>query len=191
MTVAEQTLTACLFVLYFMECTFWLRRDQHGFIRISKRGWKKHTVTPMSFTLLNRKPIVVDPLLFRAGFVRTSAAGTTGEERAFRRVGRRLDRLWLLMDLCRLQAFTLLVYLPTVMLLHRLELLWRVVLGLIIAIHIAVCVLGIRELHRLRKVHLATTALSLLCNPVGATRAMDVVSQALFERYSAIRSTKS
>jgi hypothetical protein len=191
LTFAEKTLTICLIALYFMECVFWLRPDQHGFVRTSRRTWKRHAVTPTSFTLLNRLPVVVDPFLLRAGFVRTVSAGTLSEERILRRIGYRLDRLWLLLDLCRLQTFTLLVYLPTVMLLHRLELLWRVVLGLIIVTHVAIAVLAICEIHRARKMNVVTTALSLLCNPLGATRAMDVVSQALFEKYSSTRSTKS
>jgi hypothetical protein len=190
LTVAERTLIACLIALYFTECVFWLRRDQQGFTRSSGSAWKKHVVTLMSFTLLHRRPVVVDPLLRRAGFVRTAPGGTIRDERVLRRVGRRLDRLWFLLDLCRLQALTLLVYVPVVMLLHRLELLWRVVLGLVITIHVAITVLAIRELRRARKANVMTTALSLLCNPLGATRAMDVLSQALFEKYSSRGSTR-
>lgn len=182
MTFAEQTLTACLFALYLVECVFWLRPDQHGFTR-GKRGWQKHSVTALSFTLLNRYPVVADPLLLRGGFVRTVSAGTD-EERMLRRVGRRLDRLWLLLDLCRLQAVTLLIYLPAIMFLHHLSFLWHLVLALVITIHVAICTLAIAELRQLKKPHMTTTALSLLCNPLGATRAMDVVGQALFDRYS-------
>lgn len=187
MTFVEKTLAACLFALYLMECIFWIRADQFGFTRSSRRAWQKHASTSMSFTLLNRRPLFADPLLLRPGFVRTTSVNPVQEARILLRVGRRLDRLWLLLDICRLQAFTLLVYLPTVMFLHRLDFLWRIVLGLVLVTHIAICTLSIRELRRLRKANFAAAAFSLLCNPLGATRAMDVLSQALFEKYSSTR----
>ena len=168
---------------YLMECVFWLREDQRGFTRSSKRAWRKNSVTPLSFTLLGRRPLVVDPLFLRPGFVRTGASVGKDEDRALRRVAHRLDRLWFLLDLCRLQALTLLVYLPAIMFLHRLELLWRFELGLVGATHAAISALAICELRRVKKRGMMTAAVSLICNPLGTTRAMEILSQALFERY--------
>jgi hypothetical protein len=181
----------CLFALYFLECLFWIRRDERAFTRSSDGLWKTCSVTPLSFTLLNRAPVLAAPLLLNPGFIRTSAAPQTDEARLLRRVARRLNKLWLLLALCRMQAFILLVYLPAVIFLHRLGFLWRLFVGLVIVFHLAIFVLAVHELCRVKKRGIYTTALSLACNPLGATRTLDVLSQAFFDRYSSIGAPRS
>jgi hypothetical protein len=182
MTHIETVFLCALFVLYVYDCVFWLAPDEQAFTRTAGHGWKTWRREPMSFTLLGRTPVLAAPLLVRPGFIRARGASTKDSERILHKVGRRLYALELLLVLCRTQAILLLIYLPALILLHRLDALWPYFLGVVLFVHILLCFFAIRALRRTQLDSWRTAATSIALNPLGATRAFDVISQALFDR---------
>jgi hypothetical protein len=169
--------------MYLYDCVYWLAPDEQAFTRTPGDGWKTWQRGPMSFTLLGRTPVLAAPLLVRPGFIRVRCAKDS--ERVLRKVGRRLNALELLLVLCRTQTILLLVYLPALILLHRLDALWPYFLGIVLFVHILLCILAIRPLRRSKSNSWRTAATSIALNPLGATRAFDAISQALFDHEKA------
>jgi hypothetical protein len=181
-THIETIFLCALFVMYLYDCVYWLAPDEQAFTRTAGDGWKTWQRQPMSFTLLGRTPVVAAPLLVRPGFIRARGASTKDSERILRKVSRRLYALELLLVLCRTQAVLLLLYLPALILLHRLEALWPYFLGVVLFIHILLCFFAIRALRHSQSNTWRTAATSIALNPLGATRVFDTISQALFDR---------
>jgi hypothetical protein len=184
-TVTETAFLCAIYALYASDCIYWLRPGEQGLTRASADGWNSHTIDSLSFTLAARRPLIVAPFLIRPAFVRTTL--TTGEPspRTLRKVARRLDRLHLLLTLCRCQAFLLLVYLPLLLVLHRLVAVWPLLLALLLVTHIALSAVAIRALRSANAVSWFTAASSIALNPLGATRALDILSQAFFDQEQA------
>jgi len=170
-----------LFIMYLYDCVYWLGPDEQAFTRTSSDGWKTWQRGPMSFTLLGRIPVVAAPLLVHPGFIRLRGADAANSQRILRKVGRRLNALELLLVLCRTQAILLLVYLPALILLHRLEALWPYFLGVVLLLHTLLCVFAVRVLRRSKSGSWRTMVSSIALNPLGATRVFDAISQALFD----------
>ena len=177
--------------MYLYDCVYWLAPDEQAFTRTSRDGWKTWQREAMSFTLLGRIPVLAAPLLIHPGFIRLRGASTKGPDRILRKVGRRLQALDLLLVLCRTQAILLLVYLPALLLLHRLDALWPYFLAIVLVIHLLLCLLAIGVLRRLKVTSWRTAATSIVLNPLGATRAFDAISQALFDHQRTAPSRKA
>jgi hypothetical protein len=190
LTNTETAFLCAIYGLYLSDCIHWLGRGDIAFTRLPGRHWKVSTVEPLSFTLAGRRPLVVAPLLGRPGFIRCPAA-VKPSPRDLRLVSRRLDRLDLLLTLCRLQAFLLLVNLPMLLFLHRLVAVWPMFLGLLLLLHIALCSLAICALRSANAQTWRTTAVSIALNPLGATRVFDALSQAFFDQQHAHRPRSS
>jgi hypothetical protein len=179
MTNIERALVGTLFALYLYECVFWLSLNQKGFTRTAGADWREWQIGPQSFTLAGRTPVLVSPLLARPGFIRS--AGAEPAARILRRVGKRLDALRLLSLLCRGQAFLMLVGVPVFIFLHLLAPFWPYLLALLLPIHLVLCISVIRVLRRNKTASLYSLVTSIVLNPLGATRALDIISQHFFE----------
>lgn len=171
-------LLAAVYAVYLLDCLVWLEPGKTGMTRTGQ-GWREHTVARLSFTLAGRRPLLVDPFLLRPGFVRPDAPPTP---RVLQRVSRRMEAQWLLLLLCRCQAVLLLVYLPLLLWLHRLIAVWPIYLAMLLLLHACICFFAARALRSAAAAHRGTTLASLVVNPVGATRILTVLSQALFEQ---------
>jgi hypothetical protein len=189
-TYIETAFLCALFVMYLYDCVYWLAPDEQAFTRTSGDGWKTWQREPMSFTLLGRTPVVAAPLLVRPGFIRARGTRTKDSERILRKVGRHLHSLELLLVLCRTQAILLLLYLPALILLHRLDALWPYFLGVVAFVHLLLCFFAVRALRRTKSGSWKTAATSIALNPLGATRSFDAISQALFDQAIQTRGIK-
>jgi hypothetical protein len=184
MASIESEVLAALFILYGFECLHWLRMDEEAFTH-SSTGWIRHCATPQSFTLLRRNPLLVDPFLIRPGFVRRkldTAAPANTTTFALQRVSVRMNALWWIEMQSRLQAIILLLYIPAVLLTHRLSQLWPVLLTVLLSNHVLLMVSLFFVLYRYKRTSIFTTAAPMLLNPLGATRIMETISQILFDR---------
>lgn len=177
-------LLAAVYGVYLLDCLVWLKPGDTAITRDAK-GWRTHTVAPLSFTLAGHQPLFADPFLIRPGIIRPSAAATP---RVLQRVAHRLDRQWILLFLCRAQAVVLLVYLPLLLWMHRLIAAWPVYLGMLLLLHVLICIFAARALRTASAAKRGTTIASLAVNPVGATRIFTPLTQALYEQ--AARSSK-
>jgi hypothetical protein len=177
-------LLAVLYLLYAMECIKWLAPGEQVFTRKSANGWAEHRPDEMSYKLLGRMPLLVDPLLFRPGFLRVKGSVPQARlrERALRRTAHRLNNLWITDLLCRLQAMLLLLYVPAVVALHRLSAMWPLLLGAILTNHVLLMVAFYIALRRFGCSRMLAAIGPLLLNPLGATRAMEALSQVIFDR---------
>lgn len=180
MTSIEVAFLCAIFALYLSECLHWVGSSEQAFTRLSARQWKTWRIDPLSFTLAGRKPVLAAPFLLRPGFIRTLLTDADAD-RTLRKVGRRLDRMVLLLTLCRAQAVLLLVYLPLLIVLHRLAAGWPIFLSVLLAVHVALSVIAIRTLRHSKAISWLTAAGSIALNPVGATRALDLLAQHLFD----------
>lgn len=181
MTHIETVFLCALFVMYLYDCVYWFAPDEQAFTRTSRDGWKTWQREPMSFTLLGRIPVLAGPLLVHPGFIRVRGISTKDSQRILRKVSRRLNALKLLLVLCRTQTILLLVYLPALILLHQLDALWHYFLGMVLLLHTLLCFFATRVLRRSKSSSWRTAATSIALNPLGATRAFDAISQALFD----------
>jgi hypothetical protein len=180
-THIETAFLCALFVMYLYDCVYWLAPDDQAVTRTSSDGWKTWQRGPMSFTLLGRIHVVAAPLLVYPGFIRLRGSNAKDSERILRKVSRRLNALELLLVLCRTQAILLLVYLPALILLHRLDALWPYFLGVVLLLHTLLCFSAVRVLRRSKSSSWRTMVYSIALNPLGATRVFDAISQALFD----------
>jgi hypothetical protein len=177
-----ETLFLCaIFALYLSDCVYWLGPDEQAFTRTSRDDWKTWQRGAMTFTLLGRAPILVAPLLVYPGFIRMRADAAL-HPRTLRKVTRRLNAMQFLLAICRTQAFLLLVYLPALIVFHRLITLWPYFLGLVLLMHGVLCFFAGRALRRSKSASWRTAAGSIVFNPLGATRVLDTISQALFDQ---------
>lgn len=179
MSSIEKLFLAVLYGLYLYDCVFWIAPGQQSYTRVSASEWKQWQREPLSFTLLGRLPVLSSPFLINPGFVRVTAAATA---RSLRMLAKRLNALYALLTLCRLQAFLLLVYTPVLLVLHRLASLWPWLLGSLMLSHVSLCYFAIRALRSAKPDAWLTPAASLLFNPLGATRAFDLIAQAYFDQ---------
>jgi hypothetical protein len=183
LTRIESELLIALAFLYVNECVYWIESHEQAFTR-SSRNWKSHDTGPLTFTLLNRVPVLVDPLILRPGFVRKRYVGgiVSGNlEHVLGKVGRRLDELWLLEMQCRFQAMLLLLFLPWIIWTHRLTVLWQPIGLLLLISHILLMVSYGLALRRHAPKRVISIAAPVLFNPLGATRLLDAISQVLFD----------
>lgn|GEM_PF-2619357 len=185
MTVTETAFLCAIYALYASDCIYWLRPGEQCLTRAPGDGWTPHTISPLSFTLAGRRPLIAAPFLIRPAFIRTTLAAGDPSPRTLRKIARRLDRLYLLLTLCRCQAFLLLIYLPLLLVLHRLVAVWPLMLSFLLVTHIALSAIAIRALRSANAASLLTSATSIALNPLGATRALDILSQAFFDQEAA------
>jgi hypothetical protein len=181
LTTIDIAFLCAIFALYLSDCIYWVEPGEQAFTRLPAQQWKAWRIEPLSFTLANRTPIVAAPFLLRPGFIRTPLTDAVNE-RTLRKVARRLDRMILLLTLCRAQAFLLLIYLPLLIVLHRLTAIWPLFLGVLMAVHIPLSIIAIQALRASKAISWLTAASSIALNPLGATRAFDAISQAFFDQ---------
>ena len=181
MTSIETAFLCAIFALYLSECLYWVGRSEQAFTRLAAQQWKVWRIAPLSFTLAGRTPVLADPLLLRPGFIRTPLTEGDPDERTLRKVARRLDRMVLLLTLCRAQALLLLVYLPLLVVFHRLTAVWPIFLSVLLAVHVSLSTIAIQALRRSKAITWLTAAGSIALNPLGATRALDLLSQHFFD----------
>ena len=174
-------LVGALYGMYVLECLHWLAPGEHAYTR-SRSGWNAHEVTPRTFTLQGRAPVWADPLLLHPGFIRTDAPPNARDPRQLRLVTRTLDRPWLLLSLCRTQAFVLLIYVPIIIVRHLLSALWPVVLALVLGLHLLSLTFAVVELRRTRTSTLFSQPLQLALNPLGCVRIFDILAQLRFSQ---------
>lgn len=178
MTHAELTLLAAVYFVYLVDCLVWLKPGETAYTRTAS-GWRAHTVERLSFTLAGRRPILADPLLLCPGFLRPS---TTPSPRTLSRITHRLNTQWMLLLLCRAQAILLLLYLPLLLWMHRLVAAWPFYIGMLLLLHILICIMAARALRSASAANRGTIIASLVVNPVGATRIFTPLSQSLCDQ---------
>ena len=182
MTRIEVELLGALFLIYAYECVHWIGPEAEAFTRASATEWKRHQRGPLSFTLLNKTPLLVDPLLLLPGYIQRQAQPSLSiPERALQRVAKRLNALWLLEMQCRIQAMLLLLFLPWVIWSQRLTTVWPSLAAALLISHLLMMVSFLFALRRYPWARRLSIAAPFFLNPLGATRLLEVVSQVSFE----------
>jgi len=187
MTTLNTELLVALYAIYANDCVHWVDSGAFGFTRASIFEWRSHSVSQFAFTLLGRRPLLVDPFLLLPGYVcvtsknRISDAAT---KRSLRKISIVLDRRWLLEAQCRVQAILLLLFFPWSIWTGRLSLLWR---SMAVALFLSHGLLLITFLFALRRHNIKrpfACVAPILINPLGAIRAQDLLSQLVFNTVS-------
>ncbi|HEY4354838.1 MAG TPA: hypothetical protein VGN16_03750 [Acidobacteriaceae bacterium] len=182
MTRPEVELLCALFLMYAYECVYWLAGDDQAFTRSRSGEWNRHVRTAMSFTLLQRVPVIADPLLLLPGFVRTKSVDSQERQttQALRRVTASLNAAWILELQCRVQAMLMFLFLPWVVWTHRLLPMWRPLTEVLVVSHLLLLVSLYLTLRRARIAKIASVMGPVILNPLGATRTMDLLAQTIF-----------
>ncbi len=190
MTSIEIAFLCAIFVLYLSYCIHWVGHNEQAFTRVSATEWKAWKIEPLSFTLAGKMPVIAAPFLIRPGFIRLPQTEALPDERALHKIAKRLDRMYFLLTLCRAQAFLLLVYLPLLIVLHRLSELWPIFVAILFIVHASLSFLAVSALRRSKAVSWLTAATSIVLNPLGATIALDAISQAFFHQEQTLHSSR-
>ena len=182
MTQIEVELLGALFLIYAYECVHWIGPEAEAFTWASATEWKRHQRGPLSFTLLNKTPLLVDPFLILPGYIRRQAQPSLSmPEHALQKVAKRLNALWLLEMQCRIQAMLLLLFLPWVIWSQRLTTVWPSLTIALVASHLLLMISFLFALRRYSWSRRLSIAAPFFLNPLGATRLLEVVSQVSFE----------
>lgn len=180
MNTAEIELLVALFAIYAYECIYWINTNEEAYTRSDRSAWKKHRPSSLSFTLLGRMPILVNPLLLRSGFLKRRDGNLPSEEE-LAKLSIYLDKFIFVDQVCRLQLFLLLVFIPWMTWNHKLESLWPYVTVTLLASHTCLISSLIFMLRNKPFRSVFSLVAPLLFNPLGATRALDVLSEFHFE----------
>ena len=181
MTRTETELLAALFLIYAYDCVHWIGPEDHAFTRSSIKDWKSHQRGPLSFTLLGKTPLLVDPFLFLPGYIRNKSL-SPAPDRVLHKVSRQLNRLWIIEMQCRIQAMLLLLFLPWIIWTHRLLYLWQTLSAVLVCSHLLLMLSFILALRCNSIAHPISCAAPVFFNPLGATRLLEVLSQGLFDK---------
>jgi hypothetical protein len=182
MTRIEVELLGALFLIYAYECVHWIGPEAEAFTRASATGWKRHQRGPLSFTLLNKTPLLVDPFLILPGYIQRQAEPSPAiPECALQKVAARLNALWLLEMQCRIQAMLLLLFLPWVIWSERLTTVWPSLTVALFCSHLLLMISFLFALRRYPWKRRLSIAAPFFLNPLGSTRLLEVVSQVSFE----------
>jgi hypothetical protein len=185
MTRTETELLSTLLVIYLHDCVYWLGPNDEAFTRSSSANWNTHISGAHSFTLLHKKPILVDPFLLLPGFIRVKTANAIHPtDRILRKVSKRLNRLWLIEAQSRVQALLILIFFPWIVWTGRLAMLWQNFLIALLINHAAFLISLSFVLRRNRLPGSANILLQVAANPLGAVRVLEVLSQRLFDQFS-------
>jgi hypothetical protein len=183
MTQTETSLIAVIYLIYLHDCVYWLSPDEVAMTRSSSTSWRPNAATALSFTLLGKRPLLVDPFLIRPGFVRLKLLSLPVPNRtnkALRALATRLDRWWILELQCQVQAMLLLFFLPAVIWTHRLAYGWKFFMLALLISHFLLCLSLWLAMRRCAVSKPFSLAAPFVLNPLGATRIIDALSQSLF-----------
>ena len=190
MTRIETELLAALFLIYAYDCVHWIGPEDRAFTRSSTRDWKSHQRGPLSFTLLGKTPLLVDPLLLFPGYIRIKSS-SPAPDRALRKVSKQLNRLWITEMQCRIQAMLLLLFLPWIIWTHRLLYFWQELSAILLCSHLLLMLSFFLALRRNSIARPMSFAAPMLLNPLGATRLLEVLSQGIFDKETSSMKTSA
>jgi hypothetical protein len=179
-------LIGAVYALYAYDCIHWLKEEDVGFTRGWSRDWRiwRHGLT--SFTLLGRRPCVVNLLPFFAGFacVREEELPDAEAMEILQELDRRLGGgSTALAVATSAEAAVMLLLVPAMFLTNAVHYAWQPLLALIVMTHAATAVLfvrGVRRWERSRHDRVMDLA-AILANPLSAIRSGDVLVQRAFD----------
>jgi hypothetical protein len=192
----EQALIATIWVVYLLGCLHWLSPGQVAYVCDRKGSWSAKRIDAKSYTLLGRMPLVRNPFSTKAGLVLlTEPIGAGVHERLFRMNGPALsaatrglrNRTKMLSLVARISAVYLLAILPGFVAMGLLELLWRQLLIMLLAVHLAVIAefwACTRLWRRVDGTSYTQTLISVCLNPLAGIRSADSISNWWFVRRS-------
>lgn len=189
----DSEVVGAVYLLYAYDCVHWLKEEDSGYTRGWSRDWRTWKHSTMSFTLLRRRPCIVNPLPFFAGFVRAREDEMPEAEAAkiLQEVDLRLGGSTAgLAVATSAEAAVMLLLVPAMFMTNVVHYAWQPLLALILMTHAATSVLFVRGVRRWEcsRHDLLTDVAAVLANPLSAIRGGDVLVQRAFD---AVRREKS
>jgi hypothetical protein len=175
-----------VYALYAYDCIHWLKEEEVGFTRGWSRDWRtwRHSIT--SFTLLSRRPCVVNPLPFFAGFASAKEDELPETEAAeiLQELDRRLGGSGTALAVATsAEAAVMLLLVPAMFLTNLVHYAWQPLLALIVMTHAATAILFVRGARRWEcsRHDRVMDLVAILANPLSAIRSEDVLVQRAFD----------
>jgi hypothetical protein len=193
MTRTEVELISLIYGLYAYECIHWLKPQERAFTRSSTKTWKTWKSSQLSFTLLNRRPCLVNVLPSLAGFAKCRDTELTEPKalallQKINRINRRPIKLLNLAASIETVIFLLII--PLTISTQHLRTSWIPLLTLALLSHAATVTLFWRSTRSAQRNTcsaqrdsqlLLKDLLSISLNPLSATRSGDLFTQRTFE----------
>jgi hypothetical protein len=186
MTRIDLELIGVVYGLYANDCIHWLKEDDVAYTRKLSGEWRQWKHNVRSFTLLRRRPCVVNPLPFVAGFACAKEAQLSDQQAAA--ILSELDRLvtqstaWL-RGATSAEAVVMLLVVPVMFVTQVVHYAWLPLLALILMSHAATAVLFYRHVRKWEgsKQDRVSDMLAICVNPLSAIRCGDVLERRAFE----------
>ncbi len=177
-------LVCVVYALYLFDCIHWIRIGEVAATRGFWTGWKFWKMDDLSFTLLGRMPVLVNPIDFRPGFVRLGSALAQDCETFVNMSDQDSDHIrgfsHSLTLCCGCGGVLFLVALPLIVQSGWLSFLWKPLLLMIGIMHTAIVAEFVRNSSEWRIIEPRTfwrTLVAVSLNPISALRAGDVLSE--------------
>lgn len=177
MLAVDKEICALLYAIYLSDCIHWLRRGEAVVTRGARGALKLTVNTGVGYLLLGRQPVLANPLDLRPGLaVAERSDGLL--EGAEAHVKENWNEYASLVALGYFLFFTLLIFLPTLLLLHILDATWRIVVLMLVFLWASVAIefhLSARKLQATRNANYNKEFISVLLNPLLAIRAASLL----------------
>ena len=183
MLIVERELAAVVYLLYAMDCIHWLKPGQVAMTRTLTQGWRTHACTTGSYTLLGRKPIVVQPFDLRPGFLILPDGLPAADRPRFLKklLRRQLEDIGIITFFSWLGALNLLLLLPALLAANVFERWWHIPTILAAAVHAAIGIEVFFQAAPWRRAYPGNfweQFVPLLLNPIAALRSGDILLRA-------------
>jgi hypothetical protein len=182
MISTEREILLALYALYLWDCIHWLSIEQVAFVRLSKR-WVRKQITPLSFTLLGRMPILRNPVSTTPGLIICSELDDPLDlpldtKRLRKRILLLRRELFPLSVCAGISATYLLLILPTLILMGGLVALWKLLALTFLLLHLLVVsefYIAGRQWREKAPKSFAETLIAICLNPLTAIRSADAL----------------
>lgn len=196
----DHLLIATLYGVYLVGCIHWIAPSQIALVEGTAIGWAQMKVSGSSYTLLNRMPLIRNPLSTRPGLaildeikaaaIKMGRGEAEGEKLIIEALTRGLRRRTQILTIVgSLSGANLLIALPAIIQLGWLAAFWRPILIGIVALHLLVVCEFFICTRRWRRTDSGTfypALISICLNPLSAVRSADLISNWMIGRRALI-----
>lgn len=180
---SEIQLVSLIYGLYFWECLQWLKHNEIAFIS-NRKAWVRRQRTTTSFILLDRMPLLRNPLSFSPGlFICDSECPDCSRETVpalYARLRLLRIRTRYLRINCAISGTYLLLTVPAILLSHLLPMVWKPLVVCLLVLHFFVVgeffIAASYWRHKDRE-SFFQALLSICINPIGALRSSDLIAK--------------
>jgi hypothetical protein len=180
----ERNLIYAVYALYLFDCIRWIKPGEVALTRAFWTGWKVWKVDDLSFTLLGRVPVFINPVNFRPGFIRMTGTSAKDWSTKGDLAGSEFDfscpSSKLFTSCCVCGAFQSLVVLPLLLQSGWFSVFWKPLIILIGLTHTAILAGFLRngfEWMVKEPRSFWRAFLGVFLNPISALRAGDLLSE--------------